>query len=249
MSPKLSIIVPSIRKQGLMDLADSVDIPNTEMIAVGTVRWLKWRGIDCIQSYRSPNACQQLGLTNADGDYITFAADDGVFIPGALKRAFDYMNELNTYDFVNYKTIFVGKYLEGDNPHPDMSKNEYYRFKYHKAYRMKGIPQDALIFNCGLISRKFILELGGWDCSFQATTCAHADLGIRALQAGANMILMDEPLFKCSHQPGKTGDHKPIHEAMKEDLKMLKKLYSKPRQTNIDLYNFEKTPAVWKRFL
>lgn len=241
---KLSVIVPSIRPQNLLKLYQSIDIEgNWEFIVVGPqIPILRANNIKFIESFRSPNACQQQGLLESSGEYITFAADDGEFKPCRLVQL------LNLYSILHldYKTILVCKYLEGNNPQ-NMESDDYYTFKYHQAYRFTGVPRDNFIFNCGIISRKFMLELGGWDCSFEATTCAHADLGIRASQAGARMFLMDSPLFKCSHQPGKTGDHKPIHEAMKSDLKIFKELYSKPRQTNIDIENWKNTSEIWDR--
>lgn len=245
----LSIIVPSIRPENVKKLFESVDFDGEwQMIVVGpTCPSFFDKRLNFIYSRRNPNAAQQMGLCVSTGQFITFAADDGVFIPGALNLAFFTLLCSSEADLIDPHTILVGKYLEGDNHNPDMEKEDYYKFKYHKSYRIKGVPQDNLIFNCGIISRKLIFELGGWDCRFQATTCAHADLGIRACQAGAKMILMKIPLFKCSHQPGKTGDHKPIHEAMKDDLRLFKNLYSLPRKTNIDVANWKLTDLIWKK--
>lgn len=238
---KLSVVVPSIRTENLLALYNSIDIEDFEMIVVcpflEDVPSIK-ENVRYIQSFKSPNACQQVGLTAATGDYVTFAADDGVFLPGALDKAMALAEE---------QTIVVGKYLEGDTPNPDMGKEDYYKFKYHKAYRLKGIPQDGLIFNCGIISRQFITALGGWDAeNFQCTTMAHADLGIRASKVGCKMILMDEVMFKCSHQPGKSGDHKPVHNAMKKDIKVFSDMYSAwSDRAGIDINNWKNTPEVW----
>jgi len=237
---KLSIIVPGIRPQNWQKLYCSVDFSESwEIIFIGPYPppFHLSADIKYAESFRSPNACQQMGLIVSQGEFITFAADDGVFIPGALDKALS---------MAEYKKIVVGKYIEGDNPNPDMLKEDYYRFKYHKTYRLKGVPQNALIFNCGIISRKFMLELGGWDSAFEATTCAHADLGIRASRAGAEMILMDGPMFKCTHQPGKTGDHGPVHNAMKRDIKTFQKMYAQPNdRITIPLDNWKSTPEKW----
>ena len=199
-----------------------------------------------IQSWRSPNACQQQGLMLATGEYITFASDDGVFLPGALDKA------INALDFATAEDggefVIVGKYLEGDTPNPDMGHDDYYKFRYHKAYRLKGVPQNDLIFNCGVIRNSFIRQLGGWDSElFECTTCAHADLGIRAKKAGARMILMPDVMFQCSHQPGNSGDHRPVNQAMKRDIKNFQKIYKKPNdRINIEFNNWQNTPEVWE---
>ena len=243
---KLSIICPSIRPEGLERLYRSIDIEDFEMIAVGPYFDDYWGENSIyelksvfIKSFRSPNACQMQGLMEATGDFIAHASDDGIFLPGALDYAMSMAEE---------RTIVVGKYLEGNEPHLDMEKEDYYRFKYHKAYRINGVPQNGVIFNCGIISRNLICELGGWDCQFEATTMAHADLGIRAKKRGAEMVLMDQPMFKCSHQPGKSGDHKPIHEAMKRDIKTFSKIYAKPNDRQvIDIDNWKNTEEKWRR--
>jgi len=243
---KLSVIVPSIRIENLGELWWSIHYDlgfDFEFIVISPYDRPKdsivanyW-----IKSQRSPNACQQQGLTIATGEYISFASDDGVFLPGALDYALSMAEE---------RTIVVGKYLEGENYNVDMLTEDYYRFKYHKDYRLKGVPQEALIFNCGIISRKLILELGGWDTEhFDTTTCAHADLGIRAYKAGAEMVLMDKPMFSCTHEPKRTGTHGPIHDSMnKHDIPAFKKMYSKPiHRQNINIDNWKNTEVKWSR--
>ena len=94
-----------------------------------------------------------------------------------------------------------------------------------------------------------MLELGGWDAqNFEATTCAHADLGIRAMKAGAEMVLMDKPMFKCSHLPNRQGDHFAVHNAMKKDIKTFQKIYEKPNdRITILLDNWKNTEEKWNR--
>ena len=222
---KLSILVPGIRPQNWRRLYESINVhDHWEIIFVGPTpppEDLKASNIKFFRSWRSPCACQQIALHYAVGEYVTWAADDGFYMPGALTYALG---------MAEYKTLVVGKYQEGDSPHPDMEKEEYYTMGYHKAYRLKGIPPKCLIFNCGVISRRFLMELGGWDAeTFEVPCMAHADLSIRAYRAGAEMILQDQLMFKCSHMPGKTGDHSPIDIAQnKHDIPNFKKLYSKP---------------------
>lgn len=248
---KLSVIAPSIRTDNIPKLLHSIYNSyegKIELIVIGPYPPIFHADIKWIPSQRSPNAAQQQGLLEATGEYVTFAADDGIFLPNALDEAMNAINFATSEDDNADKFIVVGRYLEGDNP-IGMTSQDYYRFKYHKPYRLAGINPNWLIFNCGIISRKFLLELGGWDTeNFETTTCAHADLGIRALKAGARMILTKEPMFKCSHQPGRSGDHGPVHNAMvKRDLPRFQEMYAKPNdRVNIDINNWENTPEVWK---
>lgn len=253
---KLSVIVPSIRINSLTKLYWSVLSSCQcvfEFIVISPNDFLEWPNpspnVKWIKSHRSPNTCQQQGLLEATGDYICFAADDGEFLPGALEEAC-YLMKISKLEYGadSYRTIVVGKYLEGNSP-IGMKSEDYYRFKYHKPYRLAGINPEWIIFNCGLISNKFIGELGGWDAeNFEVPTIGHADLGIRAQKAGAKMVLMKEPMFKCSHQPGKSGDHAPIHVAQtKRDLPRFQEMYAKPNdRINITLDNWKNTPEVWK---
>ena len=252
---KLSVIIPGIRPQNWLNLYDSIKksfSEDFEAIFVGPHYFVKLGdktignvpGTKFIKSYRSPCAAQQQGLMKATGDYITWAADDGIFLPHALDEAMNMINFATSEDEGEF--VVVGRYLEGDSP-IGMHSQDYYRFRYHKPYRLAGINPDWLIFNCGLISRKLILELGGWDCQFETTTCAHADLGIRVQKSGARMLLMDDVMFKCSHQPGKTGDHAPVHRAMvKRDLPRFQEMYRKPNERiKIELDNWKVTPEIW----
>ena len=251
---KLSVIVPSIRPNNLIKLYKSVLLSfsqDFEMIVIGPFMDFEFKSahnvqnIKSILSWRSPNACQQQGLLEAKGEYVTFCSDDGEYLPHTLDAAINAIELANADG--NYKTVIVGKYTEGDNP-IGMVSQDYYRFKYHKPYRLAGINPEWLIFNCGLISNKFIRELGGWDSeNFETTTCAHADLGIRAQKAGAKMLLMPDVMFKCSHQPGKSGDHGPVHYAMiKRDLPKFQEIYKKPNdRINIELNKWQYTPEVW----
>jgi hypothetical protein len=249
---KLSVIVPSIRMFGLPALYESIMDSfegDFEMIVAGPhpILWplSGCKNIKVILTKRSPNAAQQEAFCHATGEYISFASDDGQYLPGALDEAINAMNFATSEDGGEF--IIVGKYLEGDTPNPDMEKDDYYRFKYHKTYRIKGVPQQDYIFNCGIIRNSFIRKLGGWDAeNFEATTMAHADLGIRAKKAGARMLLMPDVMFKCSHEPGKTGSHAPIHFAMQRDIKNFQKIYAKLNdRINIELDNWQHTPEIW----
>ena len=61
------------------------------------------------------------------------------------------------------------------------------------------------------------------------------------------MILMDKPMFQCSHLPGNTGDHGPINRAMKRDLKNFAKIYERTEdRIHIPLDNWKNTPEKWQ---
>lgn len=246
---KLSVIVPSIRTERLGILYKSIEESYTgefELIVITPASILfslaGKKNVTVITSKRSPAACQQQGLLEATGDYVTWAADDGVFQFDALNES---MYLLRNQD---YKTIIVGRYLEGNNP-IGMNSTDYFKFKYHKVFRLAGVPQEGYIVNCGVVSRKLLLELGGWDAeNFDVPTMAHADFSIRANAYGCKFIMQDGLMFKCSHMPGKTGDHKPIHNAqIHRDQPRFVEMYSfLTDRVKIDINNWKNTPEVWK---
>jgi hypothetical protein len=145
--------------------------------------------------------------------------------------------------------IIVSKYLEGDNP-TSMDTNDYYYLRFHQSMMLKGVPNDAMLLNCGMVSRKMLLELGGWDASkFEVLPLAYTDFSIRALKYGAKFIIQNDPVCTCTHMPGMTGDHGPIHTAQTfRDMPMFQMLYCKPTDRMIiDINNWQKSPERWVR--
>lgn len=251
---KLSILVPGIRREKWNHLYNSIDsavsfgVHSWEMIIISpyeltdylknldNVRW--------IQSWRSPIACQQQGLVAAFGEYISWAADDGEYMPKSLNIA------LETLADKPYNHIIVGKYFEGDNPQ-GMDDDWYYHLYNHDSCRLPYVPRDAIMLNCGVVSRQLLDDLGGWDSvMFEVCPFAYNDLGIRAKKSGAIFEIQKDIMFKCSHEPGMLGTHGPIHLAQTEhDEGIFKALYIVdylPR-LRIDINNWKNTPERWER--
>ncbi len=108
------------------------------------------------------------------------------------------------------------------------------------------------MLNCGLVSRKITLELGGWDAAtFQVCPYAYHDFSIRLQKYGCKFIIQPEVMFKCSHMPDCTGDHGPIHMGqIYFDEPMFKEIYNHPyysKRLAIDVDNWKKAPAKWER--
>lgn len=245
---KLSVLVPSIRTENLKRLYDSVGSAFSgtfEFIVISPYDLpseLNQDNVKLIKSWRSPIACQQQGLMQSQGEYITWAADDGVYLPGSLDESFKIL------DGEDYKTVVMGKYLEGDTP-VNMESNWYYTLCNHDSMKsLPGIPEDSLMLNCGLVSKQLLFELGGWDCfRFQVCPMAYNDFAIRAQKFGAKFIIQSMLMFKCSHEPGMMGTHGPIHVAQtNHDEPVFRGLYGIIYDRNvIDINNWENTPEKW----
>lgn len=250
---KLSVIVPSIRTKNLNDLYNSINDACTfainpwEMIVISPYdlpEYLKnMDNVKIINSFRSPIACQQQGLMEARGEYISWAADDGKYMPDSLNQSFKLL------EGKDYTYLVMGKYFEGDNPQK-MDTNWYYVLSNHDSMKgLANLPDDSLMLNCGVVSHQLLLELGGWDAfRFQVCPMAYNDFAVRARKFGAKFIIQDDIMFKCSHMPGLTGDHAPIHIAqIKCDEPTFRALYNIPHERiKIPLDNWKETDEVWK---
>lgn len=242
----LSIILPSIRTEKLnkfyWSIVDSCH-QDFELIIVSPYKppdeLYARKNIEWIQSWRSPSACEQEGLIKSKGDYVIIGADDALFLPNAIDNSMKLIED--------YKTVVISRYHEGDNP-IGMDDPKYWTLGYHKPFRLTAVPQDCFIFTDGPISKRFLLDLGGFDCDYETPALSHADLGIRAYKAGAKFIL-GPFMMNIEHQPGKTGDHAPIHNAHnKRDLPKFREIYSGKYTPPIyiNLNNWKRTPAHWK---
>lgn len=245
---KLSVLVPSIRPGNLISLYNSIKMSFSgefEMIVAGpyelptplaalpNVKWIK--------TFRSPIAAQQEALIHSTGEWISWMADDGVALPGMLDESFKLL------EGKGYKWIVVSKYQEGDNP-VDMDTDKYYFLRHHDSMRLPGVPTPAMLLNCGLVSCQLLMGMGGWEASrFQVCPMSYNDFSIRAFKFGAEWILQDKPVFKCSHLPGGQGDHLPIHIAQTEyDQPVFTGIYSTLHDRMvIDINNWKESPEVW----
>ncbi len=250
----LTVLVPGIRCENWRTLYDSIGQAFSgkwEMIIISpyelpdnmqrdNVRW--------IQDWGAPMRCMQQGLCGAHGDWITWAADDGKFVAESLDIGF---SKLAKHDFdPNY--LVMGKYIEGGNDGDmSMQDNSYYLLGNHDATKIKYVPKDCYMLNVGLVSRELLFKMGGWDCRFEVCPMAFNDLAIRLHQTGVKWIIQDEIMFTCSHMPGKTGDHAPIHDGqIDHDQPLFREIWqcgaSQGRDV-IKLDNWKKSPEKWRR--
>ncbi len=249
---KLTVIVPGIRPQNWVRLYNSIGTSCSkewEVIFIGPTGLPKEleekNNVMFIKSERSPIACQQIGLLESRGEFITWAADDGVYLPMTLDIAIDML------DKEPYTTIVTSKYFEGGDPNGEMGGDNYYKLHTHDSMKLSGIPKECLMLNCGVISRSLLIYLGGWDSAlFQVCPLAYTDFAIRAHKFGSRFILQEEVMFSCGHMPGETGDHGPIHRAQTyHDQPLFTGIYTDPNlyltRQNIKLDNWKKSPDVW----
>lgn len=276
MKYKLSVICPGIRPQNWLRLYESIDASfkfSWEIIFISPYSLpeeLKDKlNITYIRSWRSPIACQQEGLTKVKGVFVTWAADDGYFLPNALTTAYEKLmttntesNETSFMEWLGITTsgiafdhniLIMGKYYEGNNDGDmPMQSNEYYDLNMHDATRGKWIPKPCYMLNVGLVPTVLLNEVGGWDAeNFEVCPMAYNDLAIRLQRKGVKFIIQDEMMFTCSHLPGHEGDHGPIHDGqILKDQPKFKNIYGTElclKRIKIDINNWKQSEVQWSR--
>ena len=94
--------------------------------------------------------------------------------------------------------------------------------------------------------------LGGVDTCFEYVNHGAHDLMFRAQGNGSIIYPSNTEGLNCSHQPERTGDHGPIHDAqVNHDEAVFVNLYKNPRITYerrcLDYDGWKKCPSVWNR--
>jgi hypothetical protein len=259
---KLTCICPGIRTANWKKLYDSMfkacKKHEWEMVFVGPYDLppeLEGKhNIVYIKDWASPIICQQKGLLASTGEYITWAADDGYFLENSLDVGFSLIAEQGSRGAENnYKIVVMGKYTEGDGNTEHMKGNDYYVLTNHESSTFREIPKGTYMLNVGLVSRKLLLEVGGWDCQFEVCPMAYNDLAIRLQKFGCPFVIQNELMFSCSHLPGHMGDHGPIHDGqVLHDQPLFEKIWN-PRSTppktriHIPVDTFKDMPTRWER--
>ena len=248
---KLSILCPSIRIEKIPKLYDSICNSfhdSFELIIVGPYQPIHLPvNVKFIQDWGSPVRAQQIALCHTEGEYISLAVDDGLFIKDALEKVFEqgvddpislkYIEGNDTIDFNHRSSIWM------DNP-------SYYRLDYHLQAFKPYTPSDTVLFNFGIVSREIVFNMGGWDCQFESIALSQLDFAIRLNFAGYKVKLSHDVCLKCDWEPGDQGLHKPVHDAFMSDSNLYTKIYSDAScwdRINIDINNWKNSPERWVR--
>ena len=246
----ISIIVPGIRVDRWETLYNSILTStslNFELIICGpyfpTKNLEDKKNFKFIRDFGTPVRASNLAASIAEGELITWGADDAVYLPGALDKLTNEFYHLEK----NYKNILLCKYLEGEAGKSKINQPDSY-FKLNGSHWTNSprFSNDWYLFNVGIMYRNYFNILGGWDCNFEATFMSHSDLAARAYLDGAKIkFLNDLFLLDCDHFPGISGDHKPIHDAQTyRDLPKFKYKYNSLME--LKLKKWFEVEQIWK---
>lgn len=246
----LTIALAAIRKQHWKRLYDSIvssvgkysfelifcgphDEPPEEMKHLPNVK--------CVVDFGCPTRAQQKACLAASGKYLAWSADDGWFLPGKIEKCLD-MLESNKSE----RKALVTHYNEAN-------KNglENYNVNYHESVRSPYLPNNYVVFNSAFVQTEHFKELGGFDCSFEVCPLAFVDYGNRTHRDGADVMMLNEVIFECTHFPDRSGDHAPIHDAQTQhDVHVYRQIYANPNcigRTTIPIDNWVNASSHWER--
>ena len=255
----LSICLTALRKHNWKRLYDSIATSigdySFELILCGPhedppEEMQDLPNVKCIQDYGSPTRCQQRAMLAATGRYITWAADDGWYMPEDPKTVSlgQCIHHLDTVS--EEKKCLVTRYNEGVGDGLGDPASGMYCLNFHDPVRSPHYPDHFLIFNCAILPTVYFKELGGFDCQFEVCPMAFCDFGARAQLDGATVILTGLS-FECTHFPGTDGDHAPVHHAqIDHDQPLYEEIWQQataPDRIKIDINNWEEHPDLWER--
>ncbi len=256
MKPKLSVILPAIRQDRWDNLYDSIASAckrySFEVILCGplplTPKLQALENVKYAKDLGSPMRASNIAAMLAEGELITWIADDAVLAPDSLDLNIDLLYSMGE----DPKNCVMIKYSEGKNGTAKSVLPDSYFYINNSGNYSPFLKNDWVLFNHVLMYRSFFDELGGWDCSFEACPMGHNDMAIRAQQLGAKVIISQVPVLDCDHMEGGTGDHMPIFRCQTfSDEPKYRIRYRNPEWVNqpmkLDMGNWKDAPIVWKR--
>lgn len=225
--PLLSILMPAIRPERWDSLFQSIvgsleSGTNFELILVSPNRLpeslVGLVNIKYITDFGSPTRCFNIALEAAEGKYVTWGADDGTYLPGALKKVLLKLEEGN-----DEKQVIALTQVEDRHVYD----KDFCRINKHDQLSSPHIKDHYVLFPTAVMHTKFMQDVGGLDCQFQGHAMAHIDFAIRAQELGAKVEFEPNLCLQLTHMMGPSGDHGPIHYSqIQEDEPRFKVVYS-----------------------
>jgi hypothetical protein len=254
--PFISIILPAIRKPRWDKLYDSVLLAckkySFELILCGplalTDKLQALSNVKYVKDLGSPTRASNIAAMLAEGELITWIADDGVMLEDSIDNNIDMLLSMGS----NYKNVVIQKYFEGkDGTKKNLMPDEYFLIN-NSGNWSQYLNNSWWLFNNPLMYRKFYDQLGGIDSEFEACPMAHNDFAVRAQQSGASVKISPYPILDCDHMEGGSGDHMPIFICQHNfDEPKYQNRYRNPNwvlnKMELPIDNWKKADSIWKR--
>lgn len=252
----LSVILPSVRpfllEKFYASLLGACTNLSFELIVISPYDLPKSLKTDSrvrlILDKGSPSRALQIGLVNAQGDYITTISDDSIMTANAYTDAvqkFETMSPVNNRMLVlAFREGSIGEFVRN---------NEYHFFQawYHKDLQVGGFPKNTPMALQFIMDKQLLLDIGGWDClNYQCGNWGGHDMTGRLMNKGVVFEYMQGHANQNTWAPGIDGlynDHRPVWESSEHGMPVFKAMWAQPNtRINIDLDNWKQAPAVWK---
>lgn len=244
----LSIILPSIRDiSRFVTSIDAALVQEYELIVVSPnekeipkTRYQVSQRL--IIDKGCPSRCLQRGIGEANGEFVTWGTDDGVYFPDILGRSLDILRtkDQNHGMVLKYTEEGPGTFT-GANP-------DYYLCKSHEASRQPGINPEWKMAPVGMFYTDYIREIGGLDCRMLHMNMNIHNMCYRLQRMGGELHYSPGVVMHCdSNNWG--SEHSMLDWAYSIDLPIFKEIHKNfDWPDKIDFDNWKNSPEVWKRY-
>lgn len=246
----ISIIVPSIRPEGLRKLVNTIDNSLCELFNLIVVSpfEIDVQKTSLMSSYTniidkgSPSRCLQRGISLVEDDIFTWGTDDGVYFPNKLQECVSLLRSKTEKDGI------IVKYTEEGPGTFTGACDEYYVAKYHEANRQPGINPDWKTAPVGMFYTSYFKNIGGIDVRFEHINMNVHDYCYRSQNDGGILYYSDGIVMHCnSNNFG--SDHAILDDAyLKNDLPLFVDLYKDTSRPIKIKFEWENSPEVWRRY-
>lgn len=263
MKKDVSIILPSIRPQFLEAFYESACLAckkYTFEIIIPTPfdvpdEIKRAENIKVIKTHSSPTISKQIAIQLCNSKFLYNCTDDGILLENVIDKAVELHRSLS------YKDVINMKYVEGVLSSNDLSQmvNEikawpdsfWYAYS-QEDLRLPGIKEGWMISLHFFMYLDRFRELGGLDCRWEYSNHSIHDLMFRNQEDGGKIINLPDVAYVCSHQPNRTGDHGPVHDAQTgPDDEIFREMYNDvdvvKSRIKINYNNWENYPDIWER--
>jgi hypothetical protein len=248
----LTVVLPSIRKERLPEFWNSLIWAvgpkyKCQLIIVSPYdlpeQLLGIPNISILQDFGSPARCIQMGSLLAEGEFINWSSDDGLYYENSLESCIDLLKTKHDEDGI------IVRYSEGVGRTGQEPPSNYWDAWTHPDLRMQFVEKHWKIAPVGMYRTKRFYDLGGLDCRFEHANMNSHDLAFRSQADSGLFFESPTVVMGCDQMPGWSGDHGPIEDAYwKNDKELFANTWSNIRQKRIDFNNWKDAPAVWRRF-
>jgi hypothetical protein len=231
----IAVCLPSIHPETWQDVYDSCASSirgryTWELVGIGPKEGRTTGNFRFISDFNHPLACLQRVLIESDATWLTWASDDGNFVPGAMDRPFesDAIGCMFTEGGAdpNDPIWRSGPPYTEVLPHmrgpvacnPRLLTDPAWRIPFHPCNRTPFVSDTWHSLGLGIFKRQLLLDYGGWDiANFETIGVGCLDLAIRLQRGGVNLVYWPHCVQCFGYHLPDDHDHDPIKHAYEQN--------------------------------